>query len=98
MDTGAGRTDPEPTALAPITPAKRRLHAAWRESAQSRIVDLDVEIDCLIEQLRSEMSAAQRRIDAGDHLVECRGRGQIRWGRKGVHLSEDPPVGSRSLA
>ncbi|WP_152665331.1 hypothetical protein [Mycobacterium sp. UM_Kg1] len=61
MDTGAGRTDPEPTALAPITPAKRRLHAAWRESAQSRIVDLDVEIDCLIEQLGSEMSAAQRR-------------------------------------
>ncbi|QZA08729.1 hypothetical protein K3U94_05430 [Mycolicibacter heraklionensis] len=45
MDIGAARTDPETTQLPPIQPARRRLHAAWRENAQSRIVELDVEID-----------------------------------------------------
>lgn len=69
MDIGAARTDPEQLELPPIQPAKRRLHAAWRENAQSRIVELDVEIDCLIDQLGSAMSAAQRR-----RLAEAKGR------------------------
>jgi hypothetical protein len=69
MDAGTARTDPEPARLSAIQPAKRRLHAAWRENAQSRIVELDVEVDCLIDQLGSAMSAAQRR-----RLLEAKGR------------------------
>lgn len=69
MDAGATRSDPEPTPLPGIQPAKRRLHAAWRENAQSRIVELDVEIDCLIDQLGSAASATQRR-----RLVEAKVR------------------------
>jgi hypothetical protein len=55
--------------LPPIQPPQRRLHAAWRENVQSRIVDLDAEVDCLVQQLGRGMSACERR-----RLVEAKGR------------------------
>jgi hypothetical protein len=68
-DVRTAVTNPEFLQLPPIEPAKRRLHAAWRENVQSRIVDLDAEVDCLAEQLGSGISASERR-----RLVEANAR------------------------
>ena len=70
----------DPLQLPPIQPAKRRLHAAWRENAQSLIVDLDAEVDCLAQQLGPEISAsaqrrlveAKQRLHAADWIVRSR--------------------------
>jgi hypothetical protein len=66
--------------LPPIEPAKKRLHAAWRENVQSRIVDLDAEVDCLVQQLgrrRSprelrRLAEAKVRLRAADSIVKKR--------------------------
>jgi len=56
---------------------ERRLGAAWREHAQSRIIDLAVELDCLpresmsaSEQLR--LDEAKRRLAVADDIVKRR--------------------------
>lgn len=74
---GTAATDPQ---APPIQPAKGRLHTAWRENTQSRIVDLDAELDCLVQQAGPAMSASERRrvaeaksrLQAADSIVKRR--------------------------
>ncbi|MDT5132027.1 MAG: hypothetical protein QOE41_1338, partial [Mycobacterium sp.] len=59
------RTNPPPEpsvdAIPSVENPTRRLHAAWRERAQSRIVDLDLELDCLPSRLNRALSALEQR-------------------------------------
>ena len=54
------------------------LHEAWRENAQSRIIDPDAEIDCLARQSERESSASEQRwllaVAPGDASRESAGR------------------------
>ncbi|PQM45238.1 hypothetical protein [Mycobacterium talmoniae] len=86
MAGGAARTDSTTPALPPIQPAKRRLHAAWRENAQSRILALDVEVDCLITRLetltateRRRLVDAKERLRAADAIVKSRPGLRYAW-------------------
>jgi hypothetical protein len=90
----SGRRDVKSAAVAseildlpPIHPPQRRLHAAWRENAQSRIIGLDVEVECLAIQLGPDIGASEQRrlreakgrLKAADAIVKSRPRLWYAW-------------------
>src|SRR6476620_3377853 len=78
---------PNVDAPPPIPPATGRLHAAWRERAQSRIIDLDLELDCLEWRLARGMSdfeqrlvyEAKRRLAVASEIVQRRPSAWFAW-------------------
>lgn len=79
-DRNTSTVGPRVLALPPIEPARDRLHAAWRENTHSRIIDLDVELDCFASRLKREPSLpeqrrlleAKARLNAADAIVKSR--------------------------